>query len=175
MISQQSVETLGNLLRLVGQNNTEATSTSTSAGDRLSVTGLSIPAATPILISFNYRKSAGHATGCAFGLKVNATVVREAAIGLFANNPSPNTATPDAASEGACLIYIAPRATNYVKGGIGLWATDDSVPVLFNATGTNAFPLAIVTDIIIRGISGNVLSTHAIDELRIFTFPNLRG
>jgi len=175
MISQQSVETIGNLLRLAGQNNTEATSTSTSAGDRLSVTGLNIPATTPVLISFNYRKSAGHATGCAFGLKVNATVVSEAAIDLFPNNPPPNTATPDAASDGQCLIYIGPRVTNFVSGAIGLWATGSLVPVLFNATGTNAFPLAIVTDIIIRGISGNVLSTHAVDELRVFTFPSLKG
>lgn len=176
MPSQQSVEAIGNLLRLAGQNNTEATSTSTSAGDRLSVTGLNIPATTPVLITVRIRKTTGASASAAFGLKINSTVVMEAVDGT-----APTLSLSSSAYSGMFVVLMLPRTTNYVVGGAVGWFSEGvvgspaSIAVFINPERTAEIPNAAITDVVIRGLSSSALVTHAVDELRVFTFPSLKG
>lgn len=170
-LGQRSVNVLANVLRLAGQNNTEATSTSTSAGDRLSVSGLSIPTSSLVLITFRFRKTTGAATTAAFGLKINSTIVMEALTGT-----APNTSGANAAEVGLVVVLILPRATNYTtSSAIGWYTVEAAANTAIAPERTAAIPNATITDIAVRGISGDAAITHGVDELRVFTFPVLRG
>lgn len=151
---------------LTGQNNTEATSTSTSAGDRVVVSGLSIPTTCPVLIMANLRKSAGHASACYFGLKVNSTVVMEA------DTASIGTSALNQAGNGLAIWILGPQVANYLRAGVCIhngspnWDGSAMGKVLYLHTAD--MPNATITSIAIRGISANALNTHGVDEVRVF-------
>jgi len=165
----------GRFMKLEGENNTEVTSTSVVAGDRVIVSGLSIPVTTPFVIMANIRKSVGHASSCGFGLKINSTVVHEAAPPYYPYGFS--TSATDQVESGLLVFFIGPRVTNYFRIGLGLISTSFSGggsgvgPT--GCFGTNEAPNATITSIAIRGISANVLNTHGVDEVKVYSLPIL--
>lgn len=154
-------------LVLAGQNNAEATSTSTSAGDRLTAT-LVIPIATSesCIITANLRKSAGAANSAAFGLTVNSTTVQEADANGWL------TSTTNQAESGLVVIVLGPQVANYLRAGFAIYGFAYTGSVgLVEPFSTADMPNAAITSIAIRGISNNALITHAVDELRVYRLP----
>lgn len=153
--------------QFAGADTTERTMTSSTAADLSTVSSLNIPATAPIMIVVAFRKTANAFTPT-IGLKVNSTVVIEAAytlagIGNFANT--------NEAQNGASVVYIAPRRTNYDRGVTGHYQTGGAtagefavIPDVATAPLTNAIPVAAVTSISIRGDSDgtNTLGVHGV-------------
>jgi hypothetical protein len=156
--------------RLEGSQLTEATMTGTSAADLLTVSGLLIPVTQSIHITGQFRKSAGAAGICGLGLKLNTTVVGEAHTGGTANGVA-YTVTTNEAESGAFVIDIAPRQANYLRAATGyfsLWgAAGGSLASVMQPVYTADMPNATITDIIIRGISGNGAITLAVDSVYV--------
>lgn len=159
----------------VAATNAAATSTtSTSAVDLLTLT-CSIPLTSFIRIVFNWRKQALAANAVAFGLKVNATVVREAATGGI-----PSSAT-NQAEDGMAVIDIAPRsAATYLNGmtwyGAGyISATGASnTQAIPNSFGvyvlTAPIPNAAITSIAIRAINTTNSNAAEIFAVSVLTY-----
>lgn len=149
-------------LVLVGQNNTEATSTSTTDIDAVTVSSLSIAATTPFIVMCHYRKTADIQV-VRVGLKLNTTVTHTAV------NVTDSTA---AVSSGLAIFFIGPRVTSYLRAGWGIAAgvnnvTAGDVELIPPAAD---FPTATITDVIIR-TGANSAITYGIDEVRVYTLP----
>ncbi len=153
-----------------GGNTVEATTTSTVAVDLLSVSGLSIPASTPILIIGRYRKTSGAADDAHFGLKLNSTVVAEAV--QSSQSRLGQSSTTNQAEDGAFQVLIPGRVVNYPKGSIVL-STGTIFPTAVAVGGTAHIdadlPSVTITDIIIRAQTDNALNTIGVDELQIYS------
>ena len=113
-------------------------------------------------VSFNYRKLATSANAVAFGLKINSTVVIEAANATGV----PRSSATSQAESGFGYFLIPPRSTNYGFGvdiDYSTFTTAGAVAVSgkaeANPTATNAVPNAIITSLAIRAI--NVTSTNS--------------
>ena len=155
-----------------GGNTTEATSTSTSAVDLLTASGLTIGAAVPLTATYNSRKTTGAAARVGWGLKVNTTVVSEASASSARTGLTGNS---DTAEQQPCWIHIGARiATDYDRHlGIGQRGalgdeTGSSVGIALSATA--AYPVAEITDFIIRYIGADAAITGASDELHVFSW-----
>lgn len=154
-------------LRQAGEQLTEGTTTSTSAVDLVSLTGLAIPVATPFFIFYSWRKTTGAANQVALGLTLNSTVVDEATI---ATGSLYLGGVANAAESGAGCIYVAPRTALYLRAAGrfhgGVTATDG-----FWTIGTADFPAVDITAVTIRGIVANVAITLGVDDLRVALLP----
>ena len=158
----QSPPTTASGLTLVGSDTTERTMTSATAGDLVTITGLSIPATTPFMVVVAVRKSAA-AFDPSIGITINATVVLEAALSAAIDFPATNEA-----QDGVVTFMFAPRRTGYdhgvqiVKSLRG--ASAGSAVVETSGALTAAVPIATVTDVIIRGDSDgtNTLAIHGV-------------
>ncbi len=142
---------------LEGSNLTEATTVSASAVDLLSVTGLSIPAATPILIICSIRRTAAGGNAL-IGLKLNATEVR-------------SIETWDGVSEAMSALYIVwvgSRVANYLRSGYARVKGAGSA-ALFSPLDTD-LPTATITDVVIRAAVG-ASSTVGAATLRVYSLP----
>ncbi len=151
-----------------GGNTTEATTTSTTAVDLLSVASLSIGATTPFLFVVNGRKTTGAAAAIALGLKLNTTVVGEAVVGNLVLLDSSAT---NQAENGYSKIIIGSRVTNYLRSGTGhftVYATANTNSGIAVPINTADIPNATITDVVIRAISGSALVTAGADELQIY-------
>ena len=148
-----------------GGNTTEATTTSTTAVDLLTVTGLSILAATPFLFVGGGRKTSGAADFAGLGFKINTTVI------ALPRDTWSTTATNEA-QNGSYFQFITPRVTNYLLGGAGFYgvtgATDSNAGTTFLGAGAN-MPSVTITDVVIRALVVNALITIGADELHIYT------
>ncbi|MCH8991695.1 MAG: hypothetical protein IIA44_08110, partial [Acidobacteria bacterium] len=129
-------------LVLEGSNNTEATTTSSTESDLVDISGLTIPAGTPIIVMVNIRSTSSGGSGDAkLGLKINATQIWDATI--FNDNIFQTL-------DGMAIFFIAPRVTNFVRGGILLMHDDQQPPPTVHSQDDDA-PIAEVTNIIITG------------------------
>ncbi len=150
----------------VGSNTTEQTTTSTSAVDLVTISGLSIPATSPVMIVGNWRKTAGAAAAVGFGLKVNSTVVGEASVS------SPIVANSTAANEaqtGGFVVFLMPRRTNYQGGAFGFYNQRRGATSSGNTPANDAdIPIATITSIALRAISGSASVTAAITDVRVY-------
>jgi len=152
--------------QFAGSNTQEATMTSSTAADMVTVTGLSIPATAPVMIVTSFRKSA-NAFQPVIGLKVNSTTVVEASAGGTAAGIGAFASTNEA-QDGISVITLGPRRTNYDHGLAGYYATSGATgsSILTRPAGflTAAIPIATITDIIIRGDSDgtNTLGVHGV-------------
>lgn len=156
-------------LRLLGEELTEGSSTSISAVDLVTITGLTIPVTQPLWIMGNWRKTAGATGVVSFGLKVNATVVAERATNSRGLASSTNT---DQAENGSFVIYLGPRIANYLRPGARFTgASADSLADDAWQMQTADVPLVEITDIIIRGDGADVLQTYAVSNVRIYGLP----
>lgn len=158
----------------VGGSTTEATTASTSAVSLVTVGSLNIPAATPIFITFNYRKTAGAGLSAAAGLQLNSTVIFEANAGAANFHSSTSRA-----EDGFCWMYIAPTVTNYTSGFAfaslgratsgGAYVAGSNFPVGLGETAA-ARPTAAITSVVIRGEAGHAALTFGVDEVHIYTW-----
>ena len=149
-------------LSLVGSNTTEASTTSTSAVDLSSVSGLSIPTNAYIAALVTYRQTSGGTATAILGLKLNSTVV---------NDFIPVSAYQNATKSGVALFIVGPRLANYLRAGMvvfggssSLGTTTDDVTAI-----TADMPAATITDFVIRGRTDNAAATFAVDEVRVYT------
>ena len=152
-----------------GGNTTEATTTSTSAVDLLSVASLNIATNIPIIIFSPGRKTAGASTAAGTGLKVNATVTGEASITVTGMT---RFSSSNQAESKAGIAFAPPRLTNYNEVGsiFGLSSGDSATSVAVGTapSTTAAQPIETVTDIVMRGITTSLVTVGA-DELQVFT------
>lgn len=150
---------------LAGSNTTEATMTSATAADLVTISGLSIPATTPVTIITNYRKSA-NAFQPSIGLKVNSTVVIEASLTTVTRIGG--FSTDAEVQNGLSVVYLGPRRANYDKGISGYYSAGgvggNQTATIPGAAIAAAIPIATITDIIIRGDSDgtNTLGVHGV-------------
>jgi hypothetical protein len=156
-----------------GGNTTEATTTSTSAVDLLSVAALSITAATPFQVIVIARKSTGAAAAGGIGLKLNTTVVGEAV--SSGANPGLTLGTANNQAENVLSrVHIGARLSGYEAPAdrvLSEWRLTTGASATSQASGilTAAFPTATITDVVIRGISGSTSVTLGADELHVYT------
>lgn len=153
-----TVEYVGAVTR-EGGNTTEATTTSTTAVDLLSDTGMSISAPEPIFALASTRKTTGAADNINTGLVLNTTEVRLVSI---------NSSFADAADEGHAVFIISARLTDYTGGGHGFFASDSRGAELFNIN-SNDMPTATITVGTIRGSVNNASITMGADEFHVYS------
>ena len=163
----------GGALTRVGGNTTEATTTSTSAVDLLSVASLTIATNEPIHCGVSGRKTTGATAAVALGLTLNATVVAEASTSstrILVTNGN------NAAQSRYSAFWLGPRLANYELQGAGVAllspTADTGVSQGGGPADSAAQPVAEITDLIIRGISNNALTTLGADELHIYSLAN---
>ena len=152
----------------VGGDTTERTTTSVTSTDLSTITGLSIAAGVPILITGNVRKTSGNASAVYLGLKLNSTAV----ITVGAGEWTVATAV-DRAEQGIFRIYVAPRVTGYLRAGIAesFTGTGTTVTIQTNTQvhlGSADAPTATITSITITGATGNAANTIAIDDIHVY-------
>jgi len=153
-----------------GGNTTEATTTSTSAVDMLTAASLTIGATLPFLVHVNFRKTTGAANGAGIGIKLNTTVVGEA---HATNETLGKTSTTNQVENGSAYVMAGPRVTNYLRPVSGGFSSHSTITLFANtnSSGNTAdLPTAEITDVIIRGISGNALVTLGADELHVYSY-----
>ena len=145
-------------LTLVGQQDSEATTTSTTVVDLCTVSNLAIATTDIILITFNARKTTGAAADANYGLKLNATTVIDP-VTMF-------DATDEAAS-GMGRFWVGTRDdSDYLSNVGGLyWSGVD----VLNTRSTAAQPSATITNVIIVALVDNALVTIACDSVKVYT------
>jgi len=162
----------GGAITREGGNTTEATTTSATAVDLLSVATLTIAALAHCNIIVSARKEAGSADNGALGLKINTTVVGEA---LTTHNKAIWVA--DASNDqrnGVSQFILGSRITNYNRGIIGDYmrsagGANTGTGQVLGTQLDNDFPTVEITDVVIRGIVAGGLTLGA-DELGLFTY-----
>lgn len=160
----QTVTTPG--LTLVGSDTTERSTSSTTAADLSTISGLSISTATPIEIHFSFRKTAGAAAEAAFGLKLNSTVVQLAST----SSATDFTGASNGATSGYAVIRIGPREASYLRSAMCYAASDDfGGDKVFPFSSSSDMPTATITSITITGIVGSASITAAIKNVRVYT------
>lgn len=156
--------------RLEGENTTEQTTTSTSATDLVTISGLLIQPTQYIKVTGNYRKTTGAVADVSLGIKLNSTVVVEAVIstGLIRSALSGNEA-----GSGTFVIDIMPRSTNYLKAIMSTFQMCGTVQN--NGGGAYVGPMSLVTDmptaaitsISIRGLVGSASITLGVKDVQV--------
>ena len=147
-----------------GGNTTEATTTSTSAVDLLTVSSLSIAATSPILCVLSVRKTAGAGDQADIGLKLNATEVIAPALKAW-STPS------NRAESGAVTIRLASRIANYLRAAsLFVESADGSGSNLAHSAAETAdMPTATITDVIIRADVNDGAITMGADEMHVYS------
>lgn len=163
-------------LSRAGGNTTEATTTSTSVVDLMSITVTAISAATPFTYLYNGRKTSGAADRVQVGLKLNTTVVTDPVM-TTVTNTGYNGSTTNQAEDGMAVGFIPARVTNYLRGGIQLVINKASSGVagpLANAVASAsvdaALPTADITTVVLLGRSADALNTLGVDEAHVYTY-----
>ena len=124
-------------------------------------------------VSFNARKNATAANFVAFGIKINTTVVVEAATAAGSVTAS---STTQQAEDGMGVFQCTPRsASTYLNGTISYGVFRNSstgsattTPRFANA-GTAAVPNATITAIAIRAINDTSTNGAEVTSIRILT------
>lgn len=140
-----------------------------AVGDMSTISGLSIPAAQPILVVGSIRKSPAADT-FTVGLKVNGTTVVEAASGTQTLASCSATAQTES---GGFIWIITPRLAAYGCGIVALCNTRESTTGASGLAtlGPNAnvwastFPSSDVTSLTLRGITGAAATGYLKDVL----------
>lgn len=161
----------------VGGDAAEYTTTSVTAVDLATISGLSIPAGTRVRVTGKARSIASTATNFAsLGIKINSTVVTEPDTsysslitfqGTFvADNENGIFEFEFEVGETNYPFVIQQHAVSYLSNG----SADATSPGY--VTHTADIPSATVTDITIRGIVGNASTTVAVKNLQVYIYAN---
>jgi len=162
-----------------GGNTTEATTSSTTAMNLVTVASLSITQYQPMQLFVSGRKDdAGTGNHINIGIAVisggSTTVIGEASIG--SNNIWTSTNT-DTSMNGVGICFVGGRASGYQRSATGTTTTWDTAGStrrhtvhIENAGGsTNTWPVATYTSVILRAISNSPLAGVAGYSLISFT------
>jgi len=160
-----------------GGQTTEATSTSTSVADLITAASLTIAAVEPFTLYGIGRKTAGHASGAGFSLKLNSTsvAVPTASPGstYSANVLGGHSASLRAEGTSAYLNVQATVTNHVFGGGFGLFvfnvASGGQGALTSTCTENDPRPTAEVTDVIGTVIVGNSGNTAGYDELQVYS------
>lgn len=167
---------VASVIALAGSANSAVSTTSTSAVDVVTISGLSIAVGTPYRVEANYRKQALAANGCAAGWKENTTVVYEAAYAA-STAPMARTSASNQAESGGFVIHAFPRSAStyngfYVTCG-GVIRSDGVASVApylaAGPPGTTLRPNATTTVCAIRGINDSVSNALEFFSVRVLT------
>jgi len=156
-----------------GGNLSEASTTSTSAGDLLVSDTLTLQAIEPADIVYVGRVETGSTEEGNCGLKMNSTVTGEA-VGA-AITTGWNSGAGNEEEQGGAFIWLGPRLTNYetLYGGQGPRSGGSGTHVntshLTGLTGTALLPVVEITSVTIRGIlDGSGGRSLSADELHVY-------
>lgn len=154
---------------VAGSTLTEASTTSTTAVDLQTVT-VSVAANLALLITTDYRKSAGAAFAAGGGLKLNTTVLGTSySTANDSGNVCGGTTATDRAENGYAQCVCGGVVTSYTfQGAFGqyTWWTSAGGTSAITSSGTadGIRPNATLTSVIGRGITGSALVTWALNE-----------
>ena len=156
---------------LAGSSSAATSTTSTSAVDLVTISGLSIAAAAFIESQFNYRKTAAAATMVGFGLKVNSTVVVEATTTV--NSSLAACTSTQEVQDGICSFSITPRRTNYQGGILSIITVHTTTTARLMQVQTtllaNPIPTATITSMAIRAINDTASNAAEVTDWKIWT------
>lgn len=149
-------------LTWIASETTEQTDSTGSAADILTISSLSITAATPIVVIANLRKTSGAAVAADVGVKLNASQV-------IPNEPW-STAS-DVADQGFYFVIIGPRVAGYTGSSLAIGS--DSIeqsggPGFIGGASSNS-TTDTITSITITGDSNNSSVTMGVDEVHVYT------
>jgi len=157
-----------------GSQTTEATTTSETPTDLLTLASISIAVTVPFFFQVNARKTSGSTGGVSLGLKINSTVVGEAINEGGGTIPTQtasvfqaNRAGNEAASGLGC-VQVGPQVSNYLRSLAGFMSDGSASGKRAESTApgqTANMPSATVTSIIMRGDVPDMAITCGADEL----------
>ena len=150
----------GGALTRLGSVTTEATTTSTSDVDLLTISGLSIAAGVPILTYCAVRKTTGAANIARGGLKLNTTQVRVA--GTWSS-------TTDQVEDGIVTQIVITGDTDY-QGAFTFLGNSEQGAISNHFEATAAVPIATVTDIIFLGKVNDGAITMGVKHFHAYSF-----
>ncbi len=155
-----------------GGNTTEATTTSTSAVDFVSLTSLSLATNIPLLFQAVIRKTSGAADDGGFGLKINATVTGEAV--AASTSALAYFSTSNRIEVGGFYLPLGTPVSGYALGAaMGTFAVHPTAGAgtkgTIEAYRTADDPGVTRTSIILRAISGNASITIGADEVHLYS------
>ena len=146
--------------KLEGSNTTEATTTSTSEVDLLTVSSLSIAVAAQVLMRVALRKTTGATSDPMFRVKLNTTSVS-----------STNRSWAESANEADETLlscYFVYGVASYLRAGY--WNARGYNNPNLRHDGFNAdMPTATLTDVIARVRVENTAVTYGADEMHVWT------
>lgn len=153
-----------------GGSTTQATTTSTTAVDLISISGLIIQAIEPIDISVLGRKDGGAANGAALGVKLNSSNIltpTAAAVGIILFS------TDNEEQHGGSEVTMGARVSAITRGFAGYYGVYNTSNTrrdskVFDDNMASGMPSVQITDVVITGISGNASITLYADELHIY-------
>jgi len=167
---KQALDALaGGALTRQGGQTTEATTTSTSSTDLLTVASLSIGVTLPMMVWVAARKTTGAANNAGVGLKLNSTVIGDASTAA-ARVAQFDTANAIQSMSG--LVWVPHRVTLYDGKGCGLGLTGAQAETGSSRGSqptSDPVPLATITDVIWRGISTASITLGA-DEGHVYSY-----
>ena len=159
VVGVNGVEQIGAVI-LEGSNTTEATTTSTSTTDLLSVSSLSIAVGAYLESVAVIRKSTGAASGVGVGLKLNATVVR--------NNFTCSDSS-DEVQEGLFNTKGIYGVASYLRSMVVEGRAQSTANGLVREANSADSPTATLTDVVLRGHTNNSSITMGADEMHVYT------
>ena len=160
---------------LVGSSSAATSTTSTSAVDLVTISGLSILVTQPWRLEFNWAKTlAFSADTVGYGLKVNSTVTNEAGTG--ANTALCNSSATQQVEDGICIVSTSPRDATHLTGQVvtKLGHVSATGAAAADAAGANTgmtapYPNATITSIAIRARNANFSNGAQVTSIRILT------
>jgi hypothetical protein len=162
----------------VGGSVIEGSSTSSAGVDVVTVSGISIPPANPIvmIVQFGKNTSGGSLLTAGCGLKVNGTITSEAPNTHYANVGLGAMSSLTTAEIAMTQVWVGPRASSYQRTAFGHIIT--SAPTgaglvcqpIFCCESSN-WPLATTTAIAIRGKTQNASATIYVTSVHIYMLP----
>ena len=152
-----------------GGNTTEATTTSTTTVDILTVSSLSIEAATPFSFLGALRKTSGSADTVRGGIKLNTTVIIDS---INLDNALFYLSVVNEPQSGGFNCLIPPRVTNYIRGVTGTFSAAGATGTLYDgitSAMSATIPSVTITDVTVNGRVENALITLGVDDVHVYT------
>ncbi len=160
LIRKEQIEDAYAVLEAVG-GDTEATDTTASTTDYITMGSLSIPKTDVIIIIVSLRKSTGGAHSALVGLKLNGTAVKANRTWSGSGND---------VDTGSATFVIPAHDGTYVDVG-WLLLTGETVGTDLTQIDAVDIPNATITEIIITGETSNSAITQGMQNARVYTFP----
>jgi hypothetical protein len=142
-----------------GGNTTEATTTSTTMIDLLTVASLSIAAAIPIWTLLNIRKTAGAVGRATTEFRYNTTSISN----LY------TFSTTNQAEDFLVSLLLGARVTNYLDVGINSILTSSGQGTYNFNHSEHSAPTATITDVVFRADSDSASITIGADEAHVYS------